>query len=256
MSHRPAQFRHNTIFTMSTETKQNPLIERMFAAGAHYGFTKARRHPSTKDFIFGVKNRVEIFDLEKTSASLEDAKRFVRELASRRKQLLFVSSKHEARAALVQGAESINQPYVAGRWVGGTLTNYGNIRKRVATYEDLKQQREKGELGKYTKREKLLIDREIANLEDKFGGIVEMRDFPGALFVIDPKKEHIAVTEAHKKGIPVIALANSDCNLREVTKAIPGNDVSTTSVKFFIDEIVSAYREGQMSTPGAEESKS
>ena len=222
-------------------TTNNPKIENMFKAGAHFGFSKTRRHPTVTPYIFGVKNKVEIFDLEKTEVLVEKAKAFVESLAKEGKSILFVGGKSEARNAVKTGALSINMPYVDGRWIGGTLTNFMQIRKRVEKLERLTSEKEKGELAKYTKKERLLIDREIANLERFSTGIVSMKDLPKAVFVIDPKKEVTAVKEAQDMGIPVIALAGSDCNIKGLDFPMVGNDSSQTSVQFFVHEITKAY---------------
>ena len=221
------------------------VIEKMFKVGAHFGYSKTKRHPSVKKFIFGSKNRVEIFDLEKTSKSLEIVKDFVKELASLRKQILFVSSKNEAREAVEVGASSIGMPFVAGRWIGGTLTNDIEIKKRVKRFQKLESDKEKGLLSKYTKKERLLIDREIDKLGKKFSGLTSLDGLPSALFVVDPKKEEIAVKEAVVRNIPVIAIANSDCNIEKIKYPIPANDSSKASIQFFVDEIVGAYNEGK-----------
>jgi small subunit ribosomal protein S2 len=188
---------------------------------------------------------VEIFDLEKTNVTLEDAKNFVRNLASEGKQILFVGSKNEAREVIKRAAMSLDMPYVSDRWLGGTLSNFKEIRGRVEKFLDLSAKREKGELGKYTKKERLLIDRQIDKLDRFFSGLVPMKELPKALFVIDSRHENIAVTEARKAGIPVIALSGSDCDLKEVDYPIPGNDASIGSISFFIDQIVWAYKEGR-----------
>lgn len=221
-------------------------IDNMFKAGAHFAFSRTRRHPTVKPYIFGVKNKVEIFDLEKTSELLEKAKAFIASLAKDGKSILFVGGKSEARNAIKIGALSINMPYVDGRWIGGTLTNFTQIRKRVEKMEKLTTEKEKGELAKYTKKERLLIDREIANLERFFSGVVSMKDLPKALFVIDPKKEKNAVKEAQDMGIPVIALAGSDNNIKEIDYPIVGNDASQASVAFFTQEITKAYSAGKV----------
>ncbi len=226
------------------KTKQNPVIDMLFKAGAHFGFARARRHPSSTPFIFGVKNRVEIFDLEKTAVALESAKTFVKTLASEGKKVLFVGNKSEARDAVRREAASVEMPFVALRWVGGTLTNFVQIAKRIAKFEDLTAKREKGELAKYTKKERLLIDREIANLDKDFSGIVSMRELPAAVILVDSKKEEIALDEARSLNIPVTALCGTDCNLKEVTYPIPANDASKASVDFIVKELASAYREG------------
>lgn len=231
-----------------TENKpqSNPTIDSMFKAGAHFGYSKSRRHPTVSPYIFGIKNKVEIFDLEKTTELLDAAKAFVSSIAKEGKQILFVAGKNEAREALKAGANALGMPVVAGRWIGGTLSNYSEIKKRIDKFEKLTADKEKGELAKYTKKERLLIDREIANLDRFFSGLIPMKEMPKALFVIDPKKEKIAVKEARDMGIPVIALLGSDCNLKEVEYPIPGNDASATSIKFFVNEIVAAYKAGQL----------
>lgn len=222
-------------------TINNSRVENMFKAGAHFAFSKTRRHPTVTPYIFGVKNKVEIFDLEKTEVLLEKAKDFVVSLAKEGKTILFVGGKSEARNSIKSGALSINMPYVDGRWIGGTLTNFTQIRKRVEKMEKLVSEKEKGELAKYTKKERLLIDKEIANLERFFSGIVSMKDLPKAIFIVDPKKEKTALKEAKDMGIPVIALAGSDCNIKGLDFPMVGNDSSQTSVNFFVQEIVKAY---------------
>ena len=219
----------------------NPMIDSMFKAGAHFGFSKTRRHPSVTPYIFGIKNKVEIFDLEKTSVLLEKAKAYVASLGKEGKTILFVGGKSEARNAVKNGALSINMPYVDGRWIGGTLTNFVQIRKRVEKLERLTSEREKGELAKYTKKERLLIDREIANLERFFSGVVSMKELPKAIFVVDPKKEKTAVSEAMDMGIIIIAIAGSDCNIKAIDYPIVGNDSSQTSIHYLTQEITKAY---------------
>jgi small subunit ribosomal protein S2 len=226
--------------------KSNDRIDAMFKAGAHFGYQKSRRDPSTASFIFGTKNKVEIIDLEKTNEQLEKAEEFVSSIAKTGKQILFVGGKSEAKSFIKIGAESIDMPYVDGRWIGGAITNFPEIKKRIAKFEDLQKQKEKGELTKYTKKERLLIDREIANLDEMFSGIVSMKEAPKALFIIDPKKEFIAVAEARKAGIPVIALANTDCDIKIIDFPIVANDASTSSIAFFVSEIVKSYKAGKV----------
>lgn len=233
----------------TTETISNAAVEELFAVGAHYGFTKMRRHPSTAQYIFGVKNSVEIFDLEKTYQKLQEARSFVQERAEKGETVLFVSSKPEAEEIVRTGALAVNMPYVTGRWIGGTLTNFDEIRKRVNRLEGLREKKEKGELDKYTKHERLLMDREIADLEETFGGLVRLSKLPAALFVIDPKQEAAATHEAEKLAIPVVALANSDCDVSTIAYPIPANDSNIKSIKYFVDQIVAAYKEGMKAQP-------
>ncbi len=217
----------------------------MFSAGTHFGLGRSRRHPTTSPYIFGTKNDTDIFDLEKTEGLLSAAKVFVTQLAKEGKTILFVGGKKEAALAIKSAAQSLNIPYVDSRWIGGTITNFGQVRKRIERYEKLVSEKEKGELAKYTKRERMLIDKEIANLEKMFFGIVSLTKAPDAIFIIDPRHEKNAVKEAADKNIPVIAVASSDCNINEVKYPIVGNDASKTSIAFFVDEIAAAYRAGK-----------
>jgi small subunit ribosomal protein S2 len=224
----------------------NERIDQMFKAGAHFGYSKTRRHASTAPYIFGVKNRVEIIDLEKTDALLDKALAFISTLAKEGKQVLFVGGKNEARTALKIAAESIGMPFVDGRWIGGTLTNFPEIKKRLNKLEDLTKQKEKGELTKYTKKERLMIDREIANLDRFFSGISSLKDLPKALVVVDSTKEIIAVKEAQAMNIPVIALCGTDCNITDINYPIVANDSSTSSIAFFMNEIAKAYSKAKV----------
>jgi len=237
----------NTNDTKEIGVEKKELIERMFDAGTHYGYSKSRRHPSSKGYIFGTKNKTDIFDLEKTSDALINAKKFISEVAMSGKSILFVSSKPEAGKLIKETAESIGEPYVIGRWIGGTLTNFDTIKKRVAKLIDLTSKRESGALSKYTKKEQLLMSREEEKLEEKFGGISGMSTYPGAIFVIDLKKEDIVVKEAKVKKIPIVSLSSSDCDLKLADYPIPGNDTNQKSISFFLKEIASAHKAGKMS---------
>jgi len=231
--------------------KNGALVESMFKVGSHFAYTRSRRHPTAAPFIFGLKNRVEIFDLEKTSDKLLEAKKFVAACGAAGKKVLFVGTKNEAREAVQRVASAINMPYVNLRWIGGTLTNFPQIRKRIDKYEDLMSKREKGELVKYTKKERLLIDKEIAKLENTFLGIVSLKEMPAAIVMVDTEKEHIALAEIKKQGIPVVGICGSDCNLKKVTYPIPANDSAKASVEFLLKELSSAYAEGVKSNTGA-----
>lgn len=219
----------------------------MFAAGSHFAYSKSRRHPSVSSFIFGSKNHVEIFDLEETSKLFTAALEFIESLAKERKQIILVGGKQEAKNAVKNTGERLSMPYVAGRWIGGTLTNFSQTKKRIELMEKLITEKNTGELGKYTKLERVLIDRKIADLERNFGGIRNLLGQPGALVVIDTKREHIAVAEAKRMGIPVVALMNSDCNLSDAAYPILGNDAGIASIQFTLGEVATAYEEGTKS---------
>lgn len=231
--------------TSQTRETDKDTLAALFSAGAHFGFVKSRRHPSVKPFIFGSKNNIEIFDLEKTSEELKKALVFVEEKGREGASTLIVGGKSEAREAVKKAGLELEVPYAAGRWIGGTLSNFSEIKKRIARLEELTSQREKGELGKYTKKERLLFDREIEKLSIYFGGLSRLKSLPKFLVVIDPRKEHIAVAEAKKLHIPIVALAGSDSNLYELDYAVPGNDSSRQSISFVLQAIVAAYKKGK-----------
>ena len=219
----------------------NPIIDKLFGAGAHFGYAPSRRHPSTAGYIFGVKGGVELFDLEKTANLLEAAKDFVKQLASEKKTILFIGGKAEAREAVLRAAEKLGQPYCNGRWIGGSLTNFSEIKKRLNRLEELSGMREKGELAKFTKLERLLIDREITDLETMFGGLRGMGRLPDAVFIADPRKESIALAEAIQLNIPIISLLNSDCAAQGISYPIPANDASRETLAIVLDELAKTY---------------
>jgi len=227
---------------MTTITAQ---VKKLHDVGAHVGLPRTRRHPTAAPFVFATKNRVDILDLEETEKRLALALEFVRDLAQAGKSLLVVGGKHEAVKLVRDSAHGAGLPHVAGRWIGGTLTNFKNIRKRVERLEKLQKDRASGELAKYTKRERLMIDREIEELEGRFGGIVSLKDIPGAMFVVDSRHEAIAVREANQLGVPVIALSSTDCDFSQVQFPIPGNDTSVKSIRAIVADVVDSYQEGK-----------
>lgn len=235
-------------------TEFDTMIDSMFKVGAHFGYSKSRRHPSMSPYIFGIKNRVEIFDLEKTKDLLQGVISFIETCGSERKKILLVSGKNEARDIIKNAAETIDMPYVAGRWIGGTFTNFSQIKKRIELLAELVEKREKGELGKFTKLERLHIDREIKDLDSTFGGLSSMKTLPQVLFVVDTKQETIAVEEAKKMGVTIVGLLNSDCDTKTADYYAVGNDASIASIKFFVDEVVKAYQEGLKKAPPQKES--
>lgn len=219
-------------------------IEAMFKAGAHFGYSRARRHSSVRAHLYGAKNGVDIIDLEETVKMLETAKEKMRELGKSGKSVLFVGTKQEVRPIIEAIAKSLNMPYVTERWVGGALTNWPEIKKRTNRLKELTDKFAKGELEKYTKKERLLFEREMAKLSIEFGGLLGLEGTPGALVIVDPRQEHIAVSEANKMKIQTIALLNSDCNKNEITYPILGNDSALESVKFFLGALQDALTEG------------
>jgi small subunit ribosomal protein S2 len=225
---------------MSTQN----TTEEMFKAGVHYGYSKSRRHPSTSQYIFTTKNGVDIINIEKTESLFEKAIEEATRLGASGKTILFVGTKPEARQQIMEVALALNMPYVAERWVGGTLTNFPEIKKRIIKLLDLRTQKETGGLDKYTKKERLLIDREMEDMTKNFQGLTGITRTPDVMFVIDPKKEQMAVTEAKKMGLSVISVLNTDCNLKQIDFPIIANDASVSSITFFLTKIKEAYTNG------------
>lgn len=229
-----------------SQTNQ-PLIERLFAAGSHFGFSKSRRHPTIAPYIFGAKHGTDIFDLEKTAVLLEEAKEVMKKAGSEGKTILFVGTKDEAVSAVKAAAEKAEMPVVVNRWIGGTLTNFGEIKKRMARLEDFIAQGESGELErKYTKKERVMIKREMEKLMFNFGGIRAIKKLPDMMVVVDPRHDSIAVTEAKVMKIPVVGVMSSDTNLKTVNTPVVVNDALRSSVTLVLNELVSAYLEGRV----------
>ena len=177
-------------------------IEEMFEAGVHYGYSKTRRHPSVAKFIYTTKNKNDIIDIEQTERMLGEAESALSGIANTGKVALIVGTKAEAKTTIQNLAEKYNLPYVTERWIGGVLTNWPEIKKRITKMNDLKEKREKGYFDIYTKKERLMLDREIADMEKKFYGLRDMTKTPDILIVVDPKKESIATVEAGKVNLP------------------------------------------------------
>lgn len=232
--------------TKSSDAGSKTLIERLFSVGAHFGFTKSRRHPTATPFIFGNKQGTDIIDLEKTQESVVLAKNLLKEAGKVGKTVLFVGTKEEIVTVVKASAESIEMPYVVHRWVGGMLTNFTEVKKRIQRLNDLTAQGESGELErKYTKKERVIIGREMAKLIHNFSGIQKMDRHPALMVVVDPRHDSIAVAEARTLNIPVIGITSSDSNLRLVTYPIVVNDALQASVSLILEELTQSYREGK-----------
>ena len=216
-------------------------INTMFEAGVHFGYSKTRRHPTVTPYLFGSKNGIDIIDIEKTTPLLEKAEEVMRDLGKAGKTVLFVGTKAEARGAVEGTATALRQPFVTERWIGGMLTNFPEIKKRIQKMEEMKESRVNGEYDKYTKKEKILLNRELDRLNKYFNGLTGVSKIPDAMVVVDTKKEHIAVTEAKKMGIPVIGIGNTDCSIKSVHYPIIANDGSRSSVETILGILKDAY---------------
>jgi len=214
-----------------------PTIEEMLKAGMHFGHRTSKWHPNMEPFIFGARNGIHIIDLVKSRKMLEGALEFMQKFAQEGKAILFVGTKMQVKKPLKIMAEEVGMPYVSEKWLGGCLTNFSIIKKLIKKYKDLTADKNTGKLEKYTKKERLEIDREIKKLEMKVGGMTEMNRLPDAMFVWDIKTEKTAVAEAKKKNIPIIAVCDTNTNPKDINYVIPSNDDATKTIKLVLSAI-------------------
>ena len=220
-------------------------MKQLLEAGVHFGHQTRRWDPKMAEYIFQARNGIHIIDLQKTSKKLDEAYAFLKEQAEEGKTVLFVGTKKQAQECVKEAAEKCGMYYVDQRWLGGMLTNFDTIRARVQRLKDLEAMQEDGTFDVLPKKEVILLKKEMEKLERNLGGIKEMDKLPGVIFLVDPKKERIAVLEAKKLKIPVIGLVNTNCNPEEVDYAIPGNDDAIRAVKLIADVMANAVIEGR-----------
>jgi len=224
--------------------KQEVSLKDLLEAGVHFGHQAARWNPKMASYLYAVKDGVHVFDLVKTKKSLDEAAAFVRDWTATGKTILFVGTKRQAQAVIRQQAQKAGLPFVCQRWLGGTLTNWEQIQKSIKQLIEMKGAREKGEYKKYTKKERLLLDREIARLEKLFGGLASLEKPPEALFVVDVQKERIAVREAIRKGLELVAMVDSNSDPDGISYPIPANDDAVGSISLIVVAIATAEKEG------------
>jgi len=213
------------------------ISNEMTNAGLHFGHRTSRIHPKMKPYLYGAKNGVHMINVEKTKAKLDEALTFIKKLTAEGKTILLVGTKIQFKDLVEEIGKSAGIYYITKRWLGGTFTNFSSVRKRVEYFKELEEKKEKGELAKYTKKERLKIDRELENLKGKFEGIKNMDKFPDAIFVLDMKKDSLAIKEARKKGITVIAIADTNVDPSLANYIIPANDDAISSVKFILEKV-------------------
>jgi small subunit ribosomal protein S2 len=219
-------------------------MKTLLEAGVHFGHQTRRWNPKMKGFIFAERNGIHIIDLQQTVQRLEEACDFVRDLVAQGDTILFVGTKKQAQEATETEAKRCFMPYVSNRWLGGTLTNFATIQARIDHLVRLEDQRERGEFERLPKKEALKIEEEISRLNRYLAGIKEMTKLPGALFVVDPSKERIAVAEALRMDIPIVAMVDTNCNPDEIDYPIPSNDDAIRAIKFMANSMASAALEG------------
>lgn len=230
---------------ITTELDNASVLEEMAKAGVLYGRKKSKTNPKMFQYIQGVRNGIEIFDLTQTLSLLEMASASLKELSQKGGKILLVGTQPAAKEIIKSMADKFSFPYVAGRWLGGTLTNFKTLSGRIAHYIKLKNDRATGSLEKYTKKERLGFDREIARMENLFGGLETMDRLPDVLLIVDGTLHEIAIREANRLGIPVIAIMNSDGNPEAVKWLITANSFSKTSIQWIMERLTKAIEEGK-----------
>ncbi len=221
-----------------------PTFEQLLAAGCHFGHLKRKWNPAMAPYIFMERNGIHIIDLYKTAAKIEEAANALRQIAKSGKKVLFVGTKKQAHEAIAEKAGALGMPFVIERWPGGMLTNFPTIRKAVKKMTTIDKMAKDGTFDNLSKREKLQITRQRAKLEKNLGSIADLSRLPSALFVIDVMKEHIAVAEANRLGIPVFAMVDTNSNPENVDFVIPANDDASKSIEIVLDAVCSAMAEG------------
>jgi small subunit ribosomal protein S2 len=222
-------------------TTRRQLLE----AGVHFGHQTRRWNPKMRRYIYGERSGIYIVDLDKSLQGMEEAAEFARDLARSNRTVLFVGTKKQAQDVVAENAARVGMPYVNTRWLGGMLTNFQTIHRRLRRLAELREMERSGAFEFLPKKEVLKLRHEKEKLERNMGGIQDMEELPGAIFVIDTKKEQIAVTEANKLGIPVVAIVDTNCDPDEVDYVIPGNDDAIRSISLVTSLIADAIREGQ-----------
>ena len=220
-------------------------MKQLLEAGVHFGHQTRRWNPKMATYIFTERNGIYIIDLQKTVKKLEEAYFFVRDMAAAGESILFVGTKKQAQDAIKEEAERCGQFYVNARWLGGMLTNFKTMRTRINRLNQLKKMQEDGTFDLLPKKEVIKLQLEIAKLEKYLGGVKEMKKLPGAMFVVDPRKEKNAIAEAKKLGIPVVAIVDTNCDPDEVDYVIPGNDDAIRAIKLISQTMANAVLEGK-----------
>ena len=227
-------------------------MKHLLEAGVHFGHQTRRWNPKMAPYIFTERNGIYIIDLQKTVRKMDEAYMFVRNLAMEGKSILFVGTKKQAQESIEQEATRCNMFYVNRRWLGGMLTNFRTIRTRVDRLNEIDKMEQSGQFDVLPKKEVIRLENERAKLNANLGGIREMKSLPGALFVVDPRKEAIAVAEARKLGIPIVAIVDTNCDPDEIDYIIPGNDDAIRAVKLIADKLADAVLEGRQGEQGGD----
>ena len=220
-------------------------MKQLLEAGVHFGHQTRRWDPRMAEYIFQARNGIHIIDLQKASKKIDEAYEFIKEQVEEGKTVLFVGTKKQAQECMKEAAEKSGMYYVNQRWLGGMLTNFDTIQKRIQRLKDLEKMEQDGTFDVLPKKEVILLKKEMEKLEKNLGGIKEMDKLPGVIFLVDPKKERIAILEAKKLNIPVVGIVDTNCNPQELDYPIPGNDDAIRSVSLIADVMANAIIEGK-----------
>ena len=235
----------NLAENLSTSVSEDADVKAMIEAGVHIGHTKNKRHPAMESYIWSVKNGISIIDLTKTRDKLNEAETFLKNIAAKNGAILFVGTRPAAKDIVKESAGALGMPYVNERWIGGTLTNFKVISKRIELLFDLEKKQSSGEFEKYTKKERMLFEKDIARLKHDFEGLRLLNRLPAALFVVNIPQDEIAVREAVRMNIPVVALTDTNANPKMIDYPIPSNDDAISVIRYMLTCIVRAVEEGK-----------
>ena len=222
-----------------------PTLLEMLKAGVHFGHQKSRWHPKMEKFIFGARNGVHIIDLEKTQEQLEKALNYVKNLAAKGQVILFVGTKRQARSIIKEAAEKCEMPYLVERWIGGLLTNFEEVKRRLKKYHNLKEQFAGGEIEKYTKKEQVTMKKQLEKMDKYLMGLTKLEKMPDAVYIADMRTEKTALAETERTEMPTVAVCDTNVNPEKVNYAIPANDDAVNSIKMIADLISEAVNEGR-----------
>ena len=233
-----------TATTDTVKVDNLPTLTELLEAGSHFGHSVKRRNPKMDDYVYTIKNGVQVFDLLKTRQLLSDACEYLTKIASEGGTILMLGTKSQAVEVIRAEATRIGTPYIVNRWVGGLFTNWSSLKTRIEKLLKTKEGKEKGEFKKYTKKEQVIIDRSIERLERMFGGVSTLKELPKAIFIVDPTRETTAIREAFAVGVPVVAVVDSNCDPSGIAHVIPANDDALKSVEMIVKAIAGSIEKG------------
>lgn len=246
-----AEVLKNGVKKVSVTVPTNEKLLEMMKAGVHFGHKTSRWHPNMAPFIFGVRNTIHIIDLEQTFAKLSEVKTFLKQIAANNDQIILIGTRPHSRQLVRKVADELQIPYVNERWIGGTFTNFKVVRQRIDYYLDFVQKQQKGELDKYTKKERTRFEREIEKLRKRWDGLQRLEQLPKVMILLDPSHNKTAMREAKRKGISIVAVCDTNVDPKQIDYCIPANDDSITSLSWIVQQLREAIVEGRKTSKKA-----